>query len=85
MELKVSVKVRPHGRTVSVGQNCYQIQWKAERLADDVKSEHQKLYRTLPVFVVSELRTLSGGTEVCMEVRHCQAHDEQSYEYLFSR
>ena len=45
---------------MSAGQNCYQ---KAKRLADDVRSEHQELYRTLSMFVVSELRTMSGGTE----------------------
>ena len=30
-------------------------QWKAERFTHDARSEHQEVYRTLPVFVVSEL------------------------------
>lgn len=37
-----------------------------ERLTDNVKSEHYEVYRTLPMFVKSELLTLSGGTEAIM-------------------
>ncbi|MPC70329.1 hypothetical protein E2C01_064573 [Portunus trituberculatus] len=52
-------------------------QWKAERLADDVRSEHQVVYRTLSMFATSKGQTLSG-VEV-YDIRCCQAHDKQSH------
>ena len=44
-------------------------QWKAERLADDVRSEHQVVYRTLSVFAASKRQTLSG-VELYDTARH---------------
>ena len=69
-----SIKPRPHGRAVSVGQNGYQL---SEPFAYDVKSENHEAYQTLPISLYRAPDFVWWNK--LGSIRYCQAHDEQSY------